>query len=578
MKVWTQKTASVILLTGCWMGIVDPIWMGVQAQSVRLGTDGQRPEEEDVSSEEIDPEIDPETNSDTENREPRDREEMDSETGETVRSQVLEALELETREFIEVLRDRQEADDRRDRLIPPTTTNPRTTPPPLPVANFRDPAEWRAYPLGPGDQINIVLQPPFQELSTPAVIAFDGTVFVSLLGQISLDGLTIEESTEVLRREFNQFLVDPDVRVILSAPRAAQVTVSGAVLRPGYFPISPNAFVHEALLTAGGASVNSDLKNVIVQRRRADGSVISQSVDLYTPIAEGTPLPDVRLRDGDTIVVPERDLLFDSDYDRELLRRTPLVAAQDTPLKITILGEVARPGYYEFASAIPPLIDRAIVTAQGSKNTADLRSVLVQRRLRDGSIIEREIDLYTPLISGGSVPNFPLEDGDVVIVPKLDLADIEDYNNEVLATSTVANPQITVRLFSRALGSIRPITLANGSRLTDILAQIPLQDSSVSRIAIVRFDETLGEAVTEHYDGWEAIEGNEAENVLLRDKDIILVGRNTVATISRVLNRFTQPFRDVLGFLLFFDQLQNSATNLFSPNGTSTNNNSNSNR
>jgi polysaccharide export outer membrane protein len=336
--------------------------------------------------------------------------------------------------------------------------------------------------------------------------------------------------------------------------------------------------VHEALLTAGGASVNSDLKNVIVQRRRADGSVISQSVDLYTPIAEGTPLPDVRLRDGDTIVVPERDLLFDSDYDRELLRRTPLVAAQDTPLKITILGEVARPGYYEFASAIPPLIDRAIVTAQGSKNTADLRSVLVQRRLRDGSIIEREIDLYTPLISGGSVPNFPLEDGDVVIVPKLDLADIEDYNNEVLATSTVANPQITVRLFSRALGSIRPITLANGSRLTDILAQIPLQDSSVSRIAIVRFDETLGEAVTEHYDGWEAIEGNEAENVLLRDKDIILVGRNTVATISRVLNRFTQPFRDVLGFLLFFDQLQNSATNLFSPNGTSTNNNSNSNR
>jgi polysaccharide export outer membrane protein len=176
------------------------------------------------------------------------------------------------------------------------------------------------------------------------------------------------------------------------------------------------------------------------------------------------------------------------------------------------------------------------------------------------------------------VPNFPLEDGDVVIVPKLDLADIEDYNNEVLATSTVANPQITVRLFSRALGSIRPITLANGSRLTDILAQIPLQDSSVSRIAIVRFDETLGEAVTEHYDGWEAIEGNEAENVLLRDKDIILVGRNTVATISRVLNRFTQPFRDVLGFLLFFDQLQNSATNLFSPNGTSTNNNSNSNR
>ncbi|NJN62640.1 MAG: polysaccharide export protein, partial [Coleofasciculaceae cyanobacterium RL_1_1] len=391
-------------------------------------------------------------------------------------------------------------------------------------------------------------------------------MFVSLLGQISLDGLTIEASTEVLRRQFNQFLVDPEVRVILSAPRAAQVTVSGAVLRPGYFPISPNAFVHEALLTAGGASVNSDLKNVIVQRRRADGSVISQSIDLYTPIAEGTPLPNIRLRDGDTIVVPERDLLFDSDYDRELLRRTPLVTAQDTPIRFAVIGEVETPGYYEANSALPYFVEDALVIAQGSKSTADLRSVLVQRPLRDGTMIEQEVDLYTPLISGGTLPPLHLEDGDVVIVPKLALEDLESYNNEILASSNITSPVITVRLFSRALGRVTPVTLENGSRLTDVLAQVPLQDSIVSRIAIVRFDEARGEAVTEHYDGWAAIEGDETENVLLRDKDVILVGRNTIASISNVLNRFTQPFRDILGFLLFFDQLENSASNLFSPN------------
>ena len=551
MKAWTRNIANVMVLTGFWMGFVNPIALSVQAQSVRPNINGNTAEEnttDDRSSGSGD---------------------ADSIDPDSVQSQVLDSLNLETREFIEVLRERQAAEDRRDRLSTPINN----TPPTLPTSNFSDPAEWRAYPLGPGDQINIVLQPPFQELSTPAAIAFDGTVFVSLLGQISLDGLTIEESNDLLRSRFDEFLVDPEISVILAAPRPAQVTVSGAVLRPGYFPISPNAFVHEALLTAGGASVNSDLQNVIVQRRRADGSIISQSIDLYTPIAEGTPLPDVRLRDGDTIVVPERDLLFDSNYDRELLRRTPLVTAQDTPIKITILGEVARPGYYEFASEIPPLIDRILVTAQGSNNTADLRSVLVQRRLRDGSIIERELDLYTPLISGGTVPTFPLEDGDVVIVPKLNLDEVASYDSEILARSTITNPQITVRLFSRALGRISPITLVNGSRLTDVLAQVPLQDSVVSRIAIVRFDETRGEAVTEHYNGWDAINGDEAENVLLRDKDVILVGRNTVATLSNVLNRFTQPFRDVLGFLLFFDQLESSASNLFSPNGTTTNNN-----
>lgn len=554
MKAWTRNAASVMLLTGCWLGLVEPIVMGVRAQS--------RPAEtEDRMSDTINPE---DTDSDSEV--------VNGDGEDSVRSQVLEALELETREFIEALRDRQTADDRRDRLMPPTTTST-NTPPPLPVSNFRDPAEWRAYPLGPGDQVNIVLQPPFQDLSTPAVIAFDGTVFVSLLGQISLDGLTIEESTEVLRRQFNQFLVDPEVRVILSAPRAAQVTVSGAVLRPGYFPISPNAFVHEALLTAGGASINSDLKNVIVQRRRADGSVISQLIDLYTPIAEGTPLPNIRLRDGDTIIVPERDLLFDSDYDRELLRRTPLVTAQDIPIRFAVIGEVETPGYYEANSALPYFVEDALIIAQGSKNTADLRSVLVQRPLRDGTMIEQEVDLYTPLISGGTLPPLHLEDGDVVIVPKLALEDLESYNNEILASSNITSPVITVRLFSRALGRVTPVTLTNGSRLTDVLAQVPLQDSIVSRIAIVRFDEARGEAVTEHYDGWAAIEGDETENVLLRDKDVILVGRNTIASISNVLNRFTQPFRDILGFLLFFDQLENSASNLFSPNGTSTNNN-----
>ncbi len=559
MKAWTRNAASVMLLTGCWVGLVDPIAMSVQAQSTLSDVDELTPDE---------------TNPEDADLEDADSEDLDNE--DSVRSQVLDALELETREFIEVLRDRQEADDRRDRLFPRNTTNT-NTPPPLPVSNLRDPAEWRAYPLGPGDQINIVLQPPFQELSTPAVIAFDGTVFVSLLGQISLDGLTIEESTEVLRRQFNQFLVDPEVRVILAAPRAAQVTVSGAVLRPGYFPISPNAFVHEALLTAGGASVNSDLQNVIVQRRRADGSVISQSIDLYTPIAEGTPLPNIRLRDGDTIVVPERDLLFDSDYDRELLRRTPLVSDQNIPIRFAVIGEVERPGYYEVTSAVPHFVEDALILAEGSGNTADLRSVLVQRPLRDGTIIEQEVDLYTPLISGGTLPPLRLEDGDVVVVPKLALEDLESYNNEILASSNITSTVITVRLFSRALGRVTPVTLANGSRLTDVLTQVPLQDSTVGRIAVVRFDEARGEAVTEHYDGWAAIEGDETENVLLRDKDVILVGRNTIASISNVLNRFTQPFRDVLGFLLFFDQLQNSATNLFSPNGTSNNNNSNNN-
>jgi polysaccharide biosynthesis/export protein len=46
---------------------------------------------------------------------------------------------------------------------------------------------------------------------------------------------------------------------------------------------------------------------------------------------------------------------------------------------------------------------------------------------------------------------------------------------------------------------------------------------------------------------------------------VIVIGRNLVGKITYALNVFTQPFRDVLGFLLFFRQLSDSATDLFGP-------------
>ena len=53
----------------------------------------------------------------------------------------------------------------------------------------------------------------------------------------------------------------------------------------------------------------------------------------------------------------------------------------------------------------------------------------------------------------------------------------------------------------------------------------------------------------------------------LQDSDVIVIGRNLIGRITYALNTFTQPFRDVLGFTLFFRELGNSATNLFGPTG-----------
>jgi len=46
---------------------------------------------------------------------------------------------------------------------------------------------------------------------------------------------------------------------------------------------------------------------------------------------------------------------------------------------------------------------------------------------------------------------------------------------------------------------------------------------------------------------------------------VIIIGRNLISRVTYALNAFTQPFRDVLGFLLFFDRLTEASESLFEP-------------
>lgn len=436
-----------------------------------------------------------------------------------------------------------------------------------------DSVAWDEYRLGIGDGISIVVQPPFQDLSTTAQLSFQGTIFVPLLGTVNLEGLTVDEAAQFLETSLNEFVVNPDVQVILAQPRQSQITVTGEVDRPGFFPIAPNSPLVQALLTAGGVTMDADLRQVTVERRFHNGEQITQSFDLHTPLILGQAIPDVRLRDGDVIRVPTRPREFDSDYDRDILQRTALVSTASRPIAVTITGEVMRPGYYDFASRPAPEVDGALVAAQGTKTTADLRRILIRRRLPDGTAIEREVDLFTPLLEGRPLPQLGLEDGDVIIVPEIRPEDRESYDVELMTRTSISQQRIVVRLLSRPGNSAARQDLPAGSRLADAVAGVPLNTARLGRVALIRFDEEVGEPVTEYYNVREAIMGNMDENPLLQDRDVIVVGRNLIAQLGNFLNTFTQPFRDVLGFLLFFDQLSNSADNLFGPTGDGNNQN-----
>lgn len=417
------------------------------------------------------------------------------------------------------------------------------------------------YNLGPGDQILVEVE-RFPDLTAAHTITPEGVIVMPLLSVVPVQGLTLEQVQEKIQAQLNQYIINPVVKLSLVTRRPVQVTVTGEVARPGFYPL-PSPQISAALLQASGTTAAADLRAIEIRSTLATGEVISQSVDILTPLQRGSIFPDIRLQDGDVIVVPPQTLGGYNESDI-LVSKSYSLAAPAVPIQITITGQVAKPGFYTLAPG-NGRISAALLTAGGTTPTADLRSIQVRRPAANGESTEQRIDLYTPLIRSEAIPDVPLQDGDAIIVPELSRADQASYNRSLIASSTLAKPQITVRVLSYARGNLITLALPNGSTFVDALNGVPVTVANLDKIALIRFDPEQGQAITQQLNGKAAILGDLSQNVLLEDHDVLVIGRSLIAQISYVLNTFTQPFRDTLGFILFFDQLRQGVENLFGP-------------
>lgn len=234
------------------------------------------------------------------------------------------------------------------------------------------------------------------------------------------------------------------------------------------------------------------------------------------------------------------------------------VLATPRPVKITVIGEVLTPGYYTIDSTTP--LSDVLIISGGTTDTADLRNVTVRRSLSDGSVIEEQIDLYTPLISGGSVPNVPLQGGDTVIVSRLEIGDDQDYDRVLVSRSNVPVQEITVRLLAPVQPSgqtLQNLVVPNGSNILDILAAIPLVDSlrvKVTDVTLLRFDTERGRVVSQSINVRAILNGDLSYVVPLQEGDVIVVGRTLLGKVFAAFNVLTQPIRDLESFWRVFNR------------------------
>ena len=176
---------------------------------------------------------------------------------------------------------------------------PPPMPPDPPGAGEREP-----YVLGVTDQLQItVWKNP--ELSARVVVRSDGMISVPLLDDVQAEGLTAEELKEVITEQLSEYIVNPDVTVVVLGMNSNTVAIMGGVLRTGEIPLQRETRVLQAIARAGGFSTWAKRSSVRVLRQTEDGGLQEYRFDYDAYIAGKAPGTNIVLKPGDTIVVPD---------------------------------------------------------------------------------------------------------------------------------------------------------------------------------------------------------------------------------------------------------------------------------
>ena len=362
-----------------------------------------------------------------------------------------------------------------------------------PSVNLATPANYR---LGPGDEVIIDIWGASQN-TIRQQISPEGTINIQKIGPVNLSGMTVSAANDYLKGALNKIYnglnntTDPtsDIRLTLGNIRTIQINVMGEVVQPGTYALSSFSTVFHALYRAGGVSDIGSLRNVQLVR---NGKNIA-TIDVYEFIMKGNTQDDIRLQEGDVVIVPAYDVLVkisgkvkrpmrfemkkdenlatlikyaggfeadaytrslrvvrqngeeyevntvkDMDYSIYTMRNGDVVTAEAIlnrfTNKLEIRGAVYRPGIYQLSGKLNT-IRELVHEAQGLTGDAFLNRAVLYRQREDLTSEVVQIDIKS--IMDGTSPNLALMKNDILYIPSIH--DLEDRGN-VTVHGEVAQP------------------------------------------------------------------------------------------------------------------------------------------
>ena len=279
-----------------------------------------------------------------------------------------------------------------DASAPPVTSVPadtgeREAPPADPVT-----AISREAPVGAEDLLEIsVFEIP--DLTRTVRVSERGTITLPLLGELKVGGLTPAQLEERLRDELGRkYLEDPQVSVFVREHGSKKVSVLGAVGKPGVYEMLGARTLLQVLSEAGGLTKEAGA-DLFILRTRPGGGSETIPVDLLGLMSNRDPTQNLNVHPGDIVSVPI-----------------------DQQLYIYVDGAVRTPGRIEQLASRPITLGQAIAKAGGATERANLKSIQILRKGKDGA--PQALSANLNRIRKGKDPDQPLQDGDVVVVPE----------------------------------------------------------------------------------------------------------------------------------------------------------------
>ncbi len=349
-----------------------------------------------------------------------------------------------------------------------------------------------SYALGPGDEVTISVWGETR-LNYQLSVNREGNVVVPDVGPVSANGVTLEQFRQNLLRRMSSIYSSlrggasarTFLDVSLGKLKTIQVFVLGEVAKPGAYALPSMSTALTALYAAGGPTADGSLREVKVVR---SGDSLPPA-DLYDYMLKGERSNDRVLQDGDVVFL------------------------KPAGKRAAVVGDVIRPAIYELKEG--ESLGDLIGLSGGLRFDAYFRRVHIdrivpfgERTVRSKDILDLDLDFAT--LDQLRRSRDTVQDGDIVTVFRIDTL----AANRVVIEGNVAKPG--------------PFELQTGMRVRDLIlaADSLRRNTFAERGLLFRLLPNLKREILS-YNPRLALEGDEKENLLLKNEDSLVLFKET---------------------------------------------------